>query len=386
MMEIQNQQYIAQLVVLYIQNRLSDEQVQDLKAWRSESESHEALFQNMLLESYWNERIVRFVKSESESDAEWRKIRRVTLGEPRVMWRKVMRYAAVWLLLLTVAGGVFYFVNRESGRDETTLMAFVPGGRNAVLELPDGTLVDLKSAGERGEVQGTNWSVVRDSLKYQMAKRNEEEVYHTLRVPRGGEYTLVLSDGTKVFLNAESSLRYPVHFCGDFRKVELEGEAFFEVTHNAERPFIVKVGALQVNVLGTCFGVRAYSDETDVRTTLVSGRVNVLVESRVYTVNPSEQAVYDKSSNCVTVEPVNTELFVGWKDGRLVFDNCPLEVILSVLSRWYSFEVFYVGEGVKAVPFSLNVRKYDEITAVLELMQSTGKIRFESKRNTIIVR
>lgn len=245
---------------------------------------------------------------------------------------------------------------------------------------------DLGETAVRGQIQGGHWEVRSDSLKYCEEGVKGGEEYHTLKVPRGGEYTLVLADGSKVFLNAESSLKYPVLFSGDLRKVKLEGEAYFEVKRNPEKPFVVDIGGMQVNVLGTTFGIRAYADEREIRTTLVSGRVNVSAGKQVYELKPSEQAVFDKQTEAVKVAAVDTELFVGWKDGRLVFDNCSLERILKDLGRWYSFEVFYATSAAKEIPFSLNIRKHEKFAQVLELMQSTGKIQFEINKNTVIVR
>ena len=139
-------------------------------------------------------------------------------------------------------------------------------------------------------------------------------------------------------------------------------------------------------MLGTTFGIRAYADEREIRTTLVSGRVNVSAGKQVYELKPSEQAVFDKQTEAVKVAAVDTELFVGWKDGRLVFDNCSLERILKDLGRWYSFEVFYATSAAKEIPFSLNIRKHEKFAQVLELMQSTGKIQFEINKNTVIVK
>ena len=271
---------------------------------------------------------------------------------------------------------------------EKTLVSvpFIPGKSYAVLELADGTSIDLGETAVRGQIQGGHWEVRSDSLKYCEEGVKGGEEYHTLKVPRGGEYTLVLADGSKVFLNAESSLKYPVLFSGDLRKVKLEGEAYFEVKRNPEKPFVVDIGGMQVNVLGTTFGIRAYADEREIRTTLVSGRVNVSAGKQVYELKPSEQAVFDKQTEAVKVAAVDTELFVGWKDGRLVFDNCSLERILKDLGRWYSFEVFYATSAAKEIPFSLNIRKHEKFAQVLELMQSTGKIQFEINKNTVIVR
>ena len=271
---------------------------------------------------------------------------------------------------------------------EKTLVSvpFIPGKSYAVLELADGTSIDLGETAVRGQIQGGHWEVRSDSLKYCEEGVKGGEEYHTLKVPRGGEYTLVLADGSKVFLNAESSLKYPVLFSGDLRKVKLEGEAYFEVKRNPEKPFVVDIGGMQVNVLGTTFGIRAYADEREIRTTLVSGRVNVSAGKQVYELKPSEQAVFDKQTEAVKVAAVDTELFVGWKDGRLVFDNCSLERILKDLGRWYSFEVFYATSAAKEIPFSLNIRKHEKFAQVLELMQSTGKIQFEINKNTVIVK
>ena len=386
-MNIKTQRHLSRLIFRYLRDQLNEEESRELERWRAASEAHELLFRRLLSSAHWQRSIGRFVKNESDTQSEWEIIRQRTVGRDRgkrmIRW---YRYAAAIFLPLLIASG--YFIKLSHTPQEKTLVSvpFIPGKSHAVLELADGTSIDLGETAVRGQMQGGHWEVRSDSLKYCEEGVKGGEEYHTLKVPRGGEYTLVLAEGSKVFLNAESSLKYPVLFSGDLRKVKLEGEAYFEVKRNPEKPFVVDIGGMQVNVLGTTFGIRAYADEREIRTTLVSGRVNVSAGKQVYELKPSEQAVFDKQTEAVKVAAVDTELFVGWKDGRLVFDNCSLERILKDLGRWYSFEVFYATSAAKEIPFSLNIRKHEKFAQVLELMQSTGKIQFEINKNTVIVR
>ena len=386
-MNIKTQRHLSRLIFRYLRDQLNEEESRELERWRAASEAHELLFRRLLSSAHWQRSIGRFVKNESDTQSEWEIIRQRTVGRDRgkrtIRW---YRHAAAIFLPLLIASG--YFIKLSHTPQEKTLVSvpFIPGKSHAVLELADGTSIDLGETAVRGQMQGGHWEVRSDSLKYCEEGVKGGEEYHTLKVPRGGEYTLVLADGSKVFLNAESSLKYPVLFSGDLRKVKLEGEAYFEVKRNPEKPFVVDIGGMQVNVLGTTFGIRAYADEREIRTTLVSGRVNVSAGKQVYELKPSEQAVFDKQTEAVKVAAVDTELFVGWKDGRLVFDNCSLERILKDLGRWYSFEVFYATSAAKEIPFSLNIRKHEKFAQVLELMQSTGKIQFEINKNTVIVR
>lgn len=385
-MDFNYQKHIARLVTLYLRDELGADEARELEEWRAVSVRHEEIFQRMISASHLEASVRRFVRSDAEQEAEWQLIRRRTQGIERKLIRKIFRYAALWILPLLIGGGIFYFIRPMEKAEEQNVVAFEPGGSHAILELGDGSRVDLGDSLRRMDVQGKGWQILQDSLKYQVEERSVTEEYHTLKVPRGGEYTLFLADGTKVFLNAESSLKYPVHFAGDLRKVKLKGEAYFEVKRDPVRPFIVDVNDLQVKVLGTSFGVRAYAEEENIWTTLVAGKVHVLTGGKEFNLNPSEQAVYHKGANAVKIASVDTELYVGWKDGRLVFDNCPLEQILRDLGRWYSFEVFYANQQAREIPFSLNVRKHEKFAQVLELMRNTGKVQFEINKNTVIVR
>ena len=217
----------------------------------------------------------------------------------------------------------------------------------------------------------------------------ESNVYsattHTfLTSPHKSEVTL--PDGTIVWLNNNTKLIYPEAFSSTERSVYLEGEAYFKVTKNKARPFVVKSQGQEIKVLGTSFGVRSYQEETSIFTTLVSGSVEVQGTHGKVRLTPSHQAVYDKNSKDIAIKQVNTELYTGWKNGKMLYDNCPLEEILRDLKRWYSFEVFYTNSQSQQIPFTLNIRKYEKIDGVLELMQKTGRVHFDIKGDTIIVK
>ena len=296
-MNIKTQRHLSRLIFRYLRDRLNEEESRELERWRAASEAHELLFRRLLSSAHWQRSIGRFVKNESDTQSEWEIIRQRTVGRDRgkrtIRW---YRYAAAIFLPLLIASGYFIKLSRTPQEKTLVSVPFIPGKSYAVLELADGTSIDLGETAVRGQIQGGHWEVRSDSLKYCEEGVKGGEEYHTLKVPRGGEYTLVLADGSKVFLNAESSLKYPVLFSGDLRKVKLEGEAYFEVKRNPEKPFVVDIGGMQVNVLGTTFGIRAYADEREIRTTLVSGRVNVSAGKQVYELKPSEQAVFDKQT------------------------------------------------------------------------------------------
>lgn len=232
----------------------------------------------------------------------------------------------------------------------------------------------------------TSLFVDRDTLSYSSENTEASTEWHTLKIPRGGEYVLILGDGSTVYLNAESQLTYPARFSDSERRVRLIGEAYFEVAKDSVKPFIVETEPLQVRVLGTKFGVRAYPDEECIKTTLKEGKVSVAAKTEQRVLIPDMQAVFNKSDECMEVKKVDVNQFIGWKDGRLIFDNCPLEQVLKDLGRWYSFDVIFDREELRTLPFSLNIKKHKVFEEVLELLENTGSVHFEIKENTVVVK
>ena len=387
---LSKEEHIARLIFLHIQGMTDNVQEKELNEWRSVSPRHEELFQRMLSSEHVEKSISRFVKTEEEKERGWWQLQQKARSGRSVRKIKWFPYAAAIVLILSV-GGVFYF---SGDKEQTEILPIaknevqVPGSR-AVLILPDGRKVDLENEVLRSDLAQSDslLLVSARSLKYRdIDSPDTTEIFHTLEIPRGGEYLLTLSDGTMIYLNSESTLSFPVKFQGKERKVYLTGEAYFKVAKNTEHPFVVTAGELEVLVTGTTFGVRAYKDEKDIQTTLESGQVTVRVEGKSVKLVPNKQVLFNKSTMGLEVRDVDVDLYLAWADGRLVYDNCPLEKILTDLGRWYNIDVFYSRDELRSYQFSLNMKKHEEFTQVLELIGKTGEVQFEIKDNTVIVK
>lgn len=209
--------------------------------------------------------------------------------------------------------------------------------------------------------------------------------FNRLTVPRKGEFMLTLADGTKVWLNSESQLKYPVRFSQHERIVWLEGEAYFEVTQDVEKPFIVHMADVAVKVLGTSFNVRAYQDESNIYTTLVEGKVRLAAGNISMELFPDEQGIINTHTGEIRKETVDTRLYSAWKDGRFIFQEQRLEEIMNTLSRWYDIQVFFSNQAVRDVIFTGNLKKYDDFSKIIGLLEMTGMAHFKVNGNTIYI-
>ncbi len=387
---LNKEEHIARLIFLHMQEMTDHAQEKELNEWRAASPRHEKLFQRMLSHEYMEKSISRFVKTEEEEEKGWQKLQLKKSSGRSVTGMRWIPYAAVVILLLSI-GSMFYFFG--NGKQPEILPMTkndvqTPGFR-AVLILPDGRKVDLEDEKLRSDLAENDslLLVKTNSLEYRdIVTSDTTEIFHTLEIPRGGEYLLTLSDGTVIYLNSESTLNFPVKFQGKERKVYLTGEAYFKVAKNTEHPFVVTAGELNVLVTGTTFGVRAYKDEKDIQTTLESGHVTVRVEGKSVKLVPNKQALFDKSTMGLEVRDVDVDLYLAWADGRLVYDNCPLEKILTDLERWYNIDVFYSRDELRSYQFSLNMEKHESFSKVLELIGKAEDVQFEIKGNTVIVK
>jgi ferric-dicitrate binding protein FerR (iron transport regulator) len=302
------------------------------------------------------------------------------------------KYAAAILFPILI-GTVAYYISRQSDlKNNSALITDIkPGSRNAILVLDNGQSIDLGNQviAFLKEADGTVINKVDDELNYTGRKSEESKqiLRNTLIIPRGEEYSLILSDGTKVYLNSMSKLVYPVRFSGDKREVKLEGEAFFEVQKDKHHPFVVSVNGIQINVLGTSFNINAYQDDQKVYTTLVEGKVMINSanhESEKWFLEPNQQAIFDKSGSGVEIRNVDAKQYMQWTTGTYTFTNQSLDDIMKSLSRWYDFKYSYSDESLKSIRFEGGLNKYESIEPILDIITRTGKVKYKVEGKEII--
>ena len=261
-----------------------------------------------------------------------------------------------------------------------------PGRNQAVLITESGEELVLGASGSESRELGEGVSVEYDSLRGINYKLTERAVvsYHTLRVPKGAEYKLTLNDGTIVWLNSESELRYPTSFAGESREGFLKGEGYFSVAHDEQHPFIVVSSDIYTKVYGTEFNVRSYG-EGDVHVTLVQGRVSVkkTEDGSEYTLNPGENARFTESVPEIT--KVNVNRYIAWKDGYFYYENESLESIMDDLKRWYGFDVVYVGNKARDYRFELWASRDSEISVITDLLMKTNRVGIKVNGKTLVV-
>ena len=263
-----------------------------------------------------------------------------------------------------------------------------PGGQKALLTLADGTQIVLDSASSGLIAQQGNAQITKlpnGEIAYKSNGKAEASlIYNTMSTPAGGIYQLILPDGSKVWLNSSSSIRYPTAFIDKERRVEISGEVYFEVAKNAAKPFIVKVNNLtEIKVLGTHFNVNAYSDEAEVKTTLLEGAVNISQGNKSSTLSPGQQAQINQSGIIKRVDNVDLDEAVAWKNGNFLFNSAALPAVLRQAARWYNLEVVYEGK-VPTDKFSGQIPRSVSLSSLLKWMQwSDVHFKLEDKKLTI---
>lgn len=262
----------------------------------------------------------------------------------------------------------------------------LPGGQKAILILSGGEKIDLASA-HNGTIASQGGSIVTKTadgkIDYTTGKNtNDVLAYNTIITPRGGEYRLQLPDGSLVWLNADSRLKYPTSFATQKeRVVELSGEAYFEVAHNRDQPFLVKAGTQTVQVLGTHFNVMAYSEEEASSTTLLEGSVKVSSGTNHKTIKPGEQAVV---ADAITVNDADVDAVTAWKNGRTYFKDADIKTIMRSLSRWYNIDVEYRGEPGKEL-FTGGISRKSKLSGLLKIL-AAGDIHAKVENGKLVVK
>ena len=389
MLEFEKTDRIVKLLLTERRRTLTEKEKLILNEWLKEDKGNKILYNSLKNEA----NIPAKLKSLSEFNKDEANASFVELTKTRKtrsIYREVLKYAAILIPFIFAVWFIYQNNNKIEPEIQLVSTEIQPGTSKAILKLADGTVVNLEEEKELvAEFDGTIISNNNKEIIYNPSGKKVKSrklQFNTIEIPRGGEYQLILSDGTKVWLNSGTSIKYPVAFAANSREVYLEeGEAFFEVTENKESPFIVHTSKMKVNVLGTSFNVRAYSDENQLATTLITGKViiNQPETGKEYTLIPNEQAIF--SDQGVDVKSVDVNKFIAWKNGRILFEENTLEEIFNDLSRWYNIDVDYASSEVKKLMFSIDVERYDEFGEILGILELTKKVKFEIEENSITI-
>ncbi|MFA7472115.1 MAG: FecR domain-containing protein [Spirosomataceae bacterium] len=374
-----NRQELIQIFQKYLDGNATPEEQRFVEAWY-ESFGKDA----GITDSYTEEQL-----GQMEARMEYELKKRMEASRPRPLWKSLhrlvtpSRVAAAVFLILSLAGAWYIMSNqgsKETMTDESTLHAIdlPPGSDQGILTLTDGSQIVLGSVstGMLARQGNTLIQKIEDGLvAYTGEDASLEPGLNTLTVPSGGKYSLVLPDGSRVWLNAESSITFPTAFSGRKRSVKISGEVYFDVAKDPDRPFIVQVGNnRQIRVLGTQFNVNAYSDEEEITTTLLEGSVEILPGGNAglaVRLKPGEQAAFSETGQISVRHGVNTDEIVAWKNGMFHFEKADIQSVMRQISRWYNVEVVYEGP-LPNRSFSGKIDRQSNASEALDILRFTG--------------
>jgi len=390
---------IGGLIIKYYNEELSEAEDKELKDWLNLSEENRLVFESLADPSIMISKLEMLERVDKQ--AEWEKILgqiapRKEVQMTRTRWGRYVAAAAI-VGAMVIGGYLWLHRSSLSSRKEIVKQEdpangikndIPPGGNKAILKLANGNTIVLDSAHNGMLYHQDGASIEKKSdgkLAYKALHEKATEIqFNTLSTPRGGQYFVELSDGSKVWLNAASSLRYPVSFTGKDRLIELSGEAYFEVAKNKVMPFHVKVKDVTVEVLGTHFNVNAYDDEDAMKTTLLEGAVRIVKENAGTLMKPGQQVQVNKNGNVKLITEADMEQAVAWKNGNFQFNSNDIETVMRQLARWYDVgKVVYEGKKT-AHSFSGTISREYNASDVLKILELSN-VHFRIEGKTIIV-
>ncbi|MBR1462280.1 MAG: FecR domain-containing protein [Prevotella sp.] len=385
MAQIEEQNLITWLICKQMIGEITEEEQQVLNAWRSENKYNEAAYQRLMdtdrqAMEYRRSKLTDYHRPLDDMK------RRLGIGEETADKSQarsafIYRIVSAAAVVLLIFGAAYYWIQSQVQPENTkqptiAKVEIMPGRTQAVLTLDNGKQVELGS-----DVQMNTQAIAE-------VTNGEAVAFNDLTTPRGGEFKVTLEDGTEVWLNADSRLRYPETFEGNERRVEVTGEAYFKVAKNAEKPFYVVSGGQEVRVYGTEFNVHAYDDEATIFTTLVEGSISlrpVNGNKSELMLTPGKQALFNKDEAAATVRNVDTEVVTSWRSGVFVFEDQNLEQIMRTLSRWYDFEYEFADQQVAATVFMGSIPRYGSFAEVVEIFKKLGGINLHQRGRKVVI-
>jgi hypothetical protein len=374
---------IAAIILAYLRDEVDEEGLRELNVWLEESDSHKALFARIQDEKMQYEDIQKILSY--DAGGAWQVV------QQKAAWRRRKRLTRVYRVAVSVViifGVAIAFLLRE---EATTVVPVVkveeitPGRSMAKLTVASGDVYHLDSLHQVDLITSLAENNGKEVvfIDRQLEEGASEIKYNKVEIPRGGEYQIVLGDGTRVYLNAQTELRFPESFASsEQRLVYLSGEAYFEVTKNPSKPFVVQCKDYAVKVLGTSFNVNSYEGDETSKTTLATGKVEIDMDGKQTILNPGQQAIIKNGE--VNVKEVDVE-YTTWMFDNFRFQSESIQEIMTKLSRWYAIDVFYMNESVRNYHFTGYLPRYAKIADVLELLSLTTNIKFDVEGKTVIV-
>lgn len=370
---------IAQLLAGYAGDSLTEEELRQLMWWKNESEENTRLFEKVTQQAFTEKKIKQL--AQVDYAAGWLAIRARAVRRRKT--RYILRVASVAAgILLPVLLILFLRTGHESEVEARIPLAIYPGESKAELIWPDGTRQWLG----KSELPLSLKDLPSERAVWdEMIPENEADIpMSTVYVPRGAEFSVLLSDGTTVILNSESRISFPITFGTTERTIHFSGEAWFEVARDTTRPFVIQTATTSITVLGTSFNVRAYEEEAVMETTLEKGSVLLSAGGREMILAPGEQGVTDKSLN-ISKQKVDVSLYTAWKNDSFVFVGQRLEEVMARISRWYDIEVVFKDPALKDILFSGKVKRYEEFSRIIEMLEMTGDTKFEIYGKKVLI-
>lgn len=391
-MKVKSLLNISGLLFKKLSSTISEKEQKELSEWINQDKEHSEITSRILSES----RLKSKINSHSQYDtnlAYEKFLGKITKTRKIRMVSHALRIAASIAILITISVLVYNNVKTLDKYDYAKKIE--PGEKKALLILADNKHVNLTEE-ETSKIE-TYQTIINNELgqiEYKEKEEPGEEVslkYNTLVISKGREYQLVLSDGTKVFLNADSKLKYPEKFLGDERRIYLEsGEIHLEVAHNKSKPFIVETKDYHVNVLGTTFNMSHYDNDQMVHTTLVEGEVEISsitgTMDKKIRLKPEQQLVFNKRDLSTEVKKIDTELYTAWTKGYLIFENETLDNIFKKLERWYDLDVFFAQQNTSDKTFSGRLPKFEDFNVILEMLETIDDVEFDVNEKTIVIK